>query len=111
MVITTTESVTGYRIKEYLGLVFGSDIYLVGGLMGGGMGNQENLFGYAFAKAQEHLIEKAKAMGADAIVGIKQSYTSPGSLNNMVLILTGTAVKLEDDSKKDEFEDDVLPDL
>ena len=95
MIITTTDFVPGMRIKEILDVVTGTDIYLVGGMVGGGLANQEKLFGSAFSAARSHMESKAFALGADAIVGVKSNFTSPGGANNMILVLMGTAVKLE----------------
>lgn len=94
MIITTTNSVEGNEITEYLGLVYGTDIYLVGGLVGGGLVNQENLFGTAYKSAVEKMISKAEAVNANAIVGIQTNYTAPGNRNNMIVVVTGTAVKV-----------------
>lgn len=103
MILTTTDCVEGRKIKEYRGIVSGTDIYLVGGLMGGGLANQENLFGWAFKTACEKM--ESKAYGADAIVGIHTEVLSPGNLNNIIVVVTGTAVTLGD------ADDDDLPEL
>ena len=92
MITTTTSSIEGYRIENYLGIVSGTDIYLVGGVFGGGFANQENLYSHALNAAMEHMLAKAKHMGANAIVGIKADITSPGGANNMIVVVTGTAV-------------------
>ena len=92
--ITTCPSFEGRKIDRYLGTVFGSDIYLVGGLIGGGLANQEKLFGVAFASAKKKMCQKALDLGGNAIVGMQTTVTSPGSLANMIVIVTGTAVHL-----------------
>ena len=43
MLKTTTENIEGKKIENYLGVVSGTDIYLAGGVLGGGMANQEKL--------------------------------------------------------------------
>ena len=101
MILTTTPSVEGKTIKEYLGVVTGTDIYLVGGLIGGGLANQENLFGSAYKTACEKM--KAKMPKADAIVNIQVQIASPGNLNNIIVIVTGTAVLLSDAQSFDEL--------
>ena len=108
MILTTTENIEGYVVEKYLGIVSGTDIYLVGGLMGGGLASQEALFGSALKTAQRNLLSNAGALGADAVIAIKQSFTSPGGINNMILVLTGTAVKLK---KAVEEYDNSLPPL
>ncbi len=80
---------------EILGNVYGTNIYLVGGLIGGGLATQENLFSFAFEKAKEHMVERAAELKADAIVGMQTNVTSPGNLNYIIVTLTGTAVKLK----------------
>ena len=103
MILTTTPSVEGKTIKKYLGVITGTDIYLVGGLIGGGLANQENLFGTAYRNACEKM--KAKNPKADAIVNIQVQVASPGNLNNIIVIVTGTAVQLEDAPNNDELPD------
>jgi len=107
MILTTTDQIEGYVVEEYLGLVAGTDIYLVGGLLGGGLASQEKLFDTALDNATQHLTSKAIQLGADAVIGIKQSFTAPGNFNSMILALTGTAVKLIE--SKDTYEDTLPP--
>lgn len=96
MVITTTNFVPDKDVEKILGIVFGTEIYLVGGLIGGGLANQENLYSNAFRSASSKMESKARAMGADAVIAVSCNYTSPGGNNNMILVVTGTAVKLRD---------------
>lgn len=93
--MTTTDSFEGYAIEEYLGTVFGTDIYLVGGLVGGGLANQEELYGSAFKTAKEKMFEKARKIGANAIVGIETQFAGCGTTAHMILTVTGTAVKIK----------------
>lgn len=95
--IYTTNEVKGYQIKQYLGPVYGTDIYLVGGLIGGGLASQEKLYGYAFNSANTHLLQHAAEKGANAVIGTTYSITSPGNLNEIIVIANGTAVILEKD--------------
>jgi uncharacterized protein YbjQ (UPF0145 family) len=107
MIITTTPNVEGKQIKKYLGLVTGTDIYLVGGVFGGGLANQENLFGRAFENACTKMSNKAAAKKADAIVGVTYTVSSPGSTADIIVTVTGTAVTLGEK----EVETDELPDM
>ena len=109
MILTTTEKVEGFVVEKYLGLVSGTDIYLVGGLLGGGMANQEKLFNSALYTAKQHIEMSANGLGADAVIGIQQSFASPGNDNSMILVLTGTAVKLKKVEEKEEYEDTLPP--
>jgi len=95
--ITTTQSFSNCHITEYCGTVSGTDIYLVGGVLGGGLTNQENLFDDAFANAKKKMFLKARALGGNAVIGMNVSFTSPGNLNTMIVLVTGTAVKTEDE--------------
>lgn len=95
--ITTTNRFENAEIERYLGVVSGTAIYLVGGIVGGGLVNQENLFGAAFAQAKCRMLDKAKKRGANAVVGMSITVTSPGNLNNIIVIVTGTAVKLREE--------------
>ncbi len=95
--ITTTNKFENYEIEDYLGTVSGTDIYLIGGVMGGGMANQENLFGSAFKRAKKLMFDKAEKKGANAVVGMTLQYTGSGTTGHMVVVVTGTAVKLKID--------------
>ena len=95
--ITTTQTLLNYNIEEYCGTVSGTDIYLVGGTLGGGLVNQEKLFDAAFAEAKKKMFLKARGLGGNAVIGMNVSFTSPGNLNNMIVLVTGTAVKLADE--------------
>ena len=68
---------------------------MVGGVFGGGLANQENLFGTAYEKAESLMVSKAKAKGANAIISVQTNMVSPGNLNNIIVIVQGTAVYIE----------------
>lgn len=95
MILTTTNDVKGYNIIEYIGIVAGTDIYLIGGVFGGGMANQENLYTDALSRAISNLRQNAEVMGANGVIGIQSNITSTGGTNSLILTLTGTAVKIE----------------
>ncbi len=95
--ITTCPTFENKKIKKYLGTVSGTEIYLVGGLVGGGFGNQEKLFGNAFQIAKDRMYAKAKRLGGNGVVGMQTVFTSPGNLNYMIVLVTGTAVLLSEE--------------
>lgn len=97
MITTTGSNVEGYRISEYKGLVCGASIYNVGGLIGGGYLDkvQSNLFAMAIRSAKETLVHDAFYKGADAVIAIQTSLGGSATMNQLVVTLTGTAVKLE----------------
>lgn len=96
MILTTTPYVEGKKVSRYRGVVSGTDIYMVGGLLGGGLVSQESLFQMAQQTAIKHMIKKA--LSADAIIGIHTELVSPGGANFIIVVVTGTAVDLEDES-------------
>ena len=95
MIITTTSQIEGYRITDYLTTVTGTDIYVVGGLFGGGMANQEKLFGTAYKNALSKMEAKVNEVNADAIVGLSVSFTGAANSGSVSVALVGTAVKIE----------------
>lgn len=95
MKIVTTDTIEGQPVKEYLGIVTGTDIYTVGGVFGGGFGSQEKLFDSAFSIATDHMVQKAENLGADAIVGVKITVLSAASGNQIIVVASGTAVKMQ----------------
>jgi uncharacterized protein YbjQ (UPF0145 family) len=94
MIITTTQSIENHEIEAYLDIVTGTDIYLVGGLLGGGLVNQENLYTNAFQNAKAKMAKKAANLKADAIIGFTTNVTSAANANNIIVITSGTAVTL-----------------
>ena len=78
MIITTTLSVEGRTVSEYLGIMV-----MPGGNKGVQRGWQAGVDG-----ATEILLQQAASLGADAVVGV--SYTPFG----MNICATGTAVRL-----------------
>ena len=82
MIITTTLSVEGRTVSEYLGIVSAAQV-MPGGNKGVQRGWQAGVDG-----ATEILLQQAASLGADAVVGV--SYTPFG----MNICATGTAVRL-----------------
>ncbi len=106
MILTTTPAVEGRRIVEYKGIVFGEVINGVdfikdfaAGLtnfFGGRSGSYEGELVQAREAALRELSERAKKMGADAVVGIDIDYEVLGQANNMLMVTaSGTAVVLD----------------
>ena len=103
MLLTTTDSVEGRRITEYLGVVSGDavvganvfrDLFArVRDIVGGRAGGYEKALAGAKEAAMEDLAEHARALGADAVVGVDLDYESVGDSMLMVSV-NGTAVKL-----------------
>ncbi|MDT1939988.1 MULTISPECIES: putative heavy metal-binding protein [Carnobacterium] len=105
MIITTTNSVENQTIKSYEGIVFGEVISGINMLkdMGAGLRNifggrsqgYENELLNARTEALKEMEERAKTMGADAVIGVKMDYEVLGADNGMLMVTcSGTAVKL-----------------
>ncbi len=107
MKLATTNTIAGYRISEQLGIVIGSTIRAkhIGGdimaiartVVGGEVKEYTSLMAEAREQALLRLQEKAEAMGADGIVGLRFQ-TSMVMTGASELLVYGTAVKLEKNS-------------
>ncbi len=104
MIITNTDHIPGREIAECYGLVSGSSVraravgrdILAGirSLFGGEIREYSDLQKHARDTATSRAIEKAKELGADAIVNLR--YTSSDIASGISEILAyGTAVKLK----------------
>ncbi|HWQ19811.1 MAG TPA: heavy metal-binding domain-containing protein [Methanotrichaceae archaeon] len=106
MIITTTPSIEGKRIVAYLGLVDGeailganifADIFAgIRDIIGGRSGAYEKELRNAKEIALREMEDEARALGADAIVGVDLDYETIGTERGGMLMVTasGTAVKL-----------------
>ncbi|MBL8225338.1 MAG: heavy metal-binding domain-containing protein [Chromatiales bacterium] len=106
MIVTTTPSVEGQRITRYLGLVTGEAILganvfkdLFAGIrdiVGGRSGTYERELQRARDIAVQELTERARALGANAVVGVDLDYEVLGQGNGMLMVsASGTAVVVE----------------
>ena len=102
MIVTTTPSVEGRQIAEYLGIVAGEailganifrDVFAaVTDVLGGRSGAYEQELGKARVTALEEMEQRATTLGATAIVGVDLDYEV---INNMLMVTaSGTAVRL-----------------
>lgn len=105
MILTTTPSIEGRQIAEYKGVVFGEVISGVNFLrdiaanirnvIGGRSGSYEEKLVEARDNAMNEMADKARRLGADAVVGIDIDYEVLGTDNGMLMVTaSGTAVKL-----------------
>ena len=105
MILTTTPTIEGRAILEYRGIVFGEVISGVNffkdfgasirNIIGGRSSSYENELLSARTKALKELEERARSMGADAVVGIDIDYDVLGEGGGMLMVTaSGTAVKL-----------------
>lgn len=105
MITTTTTTVEGRPVQEYLGVVAAETIVganvirdMLAGLrdiFGGRSATYEKVLDEARQTALKELQEKAEALGANAIVGIDLDYETVGATGSMLMVIaSGTAVKL-----------------
>ena len=106
MIITTTNSIEGRQIQDYLGVVFGEMISGIDfvrdftaeltNFFGGRSNSYEEELVDARKTALRELEERAARLGADAVVGVKMDYEVLGSDNGMLMVtVSGTAVTLK----------------
>lgn len=102
--VTTTFNIEGYRIARYLGVVRGIIVRaptiaqgIVGGLksiIGGRIGAYTEMCEQARQQAYDLLIDHARAVGANAIVGLRYDASEVAKGASEVLCY-GTAVVIE----------------
>lgn len=106
MIVTTTPSIEGKNIRQYLGLVVGEAIVganifkdLFAGIrdiVGGRSAAYEEELQKARNIAMQEMVQRAEAMGANAIVGIDLDYEVLGQGGSMLMVtISGTAVVVE----------------
>ena len=105
MILTTTPTIEGRTIIEYKGVVFGEVIVGVNfikdfaatirDIFGGRSGSYEKELIKVRETALSELQSRARALGADAVVGIDIDYEVLGQNGGMMMVTaSGTAVKL-----------------
>ncbi|MDF2590024.1 MAG: hypothetical protein K0S41_3865 [Anaerocolumna sp.] len=105
MIITTTPSIEGKTIIEYKGVVFGEVISGVNfikdfaaglsNFFGGRSGTYEEELIQARENAMREMENRARQMGADAVVGVDIDYEVLGADNGMLMVTaSGTAVRV-----------------
>jgi uncharacterized protein YbjQ (UPF0145 family) len=105
MIITTTPTVEGRKIADYKGIVTGEAILganifrdLMAGIrdiVGGRSAAWEKEIRRAREVALQEMEEQARALNADAVVGVDLDYEVVGANGSMLMVTAaGTAVKL-----------------
>lgn len=105
MIVTTTDTIEGRRVAQYLGVVAGEAVIganvfrdLFAGIrdvIGGRSGAYEKTLREARQIAVEELIFEAKALGADAVIGVTLDFEGGVHQGSMMMVAAaGTAVKL-----------------
>lgn len=106
MIVTTTNSIEGREIKEYIDIVFGEvvegmDVIKdfgagIRNLVGGRSKGYEDSLIESRRSAINELKERASGLGADAVVGCKFDYEYLGTGGMIMVTISGTAVKLKE---------------
>ncbi len=106
MLISTTSVLDGHRIVRYLGLVSGEailganlfkDVFAgVRDIVGGRSKAYEEELRRAKEIATEEMIEQARALGANAVIGVDLDYETIGKGGGMLMVsASGTAIIYE----------------
>ena len=104
MILTTTNNLDNYSIKEYKGIVTGETIiganifkdFFAGirDIVGGRSGSYERVLREAKTTALHEMEVEAQRLGADAVIGIDLDYETVGKNGGMLMVTaSGTAVK------------------
>lgn len=105
MLIATTSLIEGRPVQRYLGLVTGEvilganivrDIFAsITDIFGGRSGKYEEVLARGRDQALRELEDKARALGADAVIGVDVDYETIGARGSMLMVsVSGTAVVL-----------------
>lgn len=106
MILTTTPSIEGRSITEYMRIIGGETITGMNFLKDMGAGFRNVVGGRAASWEQElirardsalnELWERAQGIGADAVVSVELDFSPMGADGSMMMVTaTGTAVKLD----------------
>jgi uncharacterized protein YbjQ (UPF0145 family) len=107
MIVTTTPTVEGRPVQEYLGVVTGEaiiganilkDIFAtVRDVVGGRSEAYEDALRTARGEALREMVREAESRGASAVVGMDLDYEVLGAKNGMLMVTAcGTAVRVSD---------------
>ena len=105
MIMSTTTAIEGRPVREYLGIVTGEvsvganifkDLFAsVRDSVGGRSGSYETTLRDARKTALDEIAQEARALGADAVIGIDLDYEVLGQGGSMLMVTaSGTAVRL-----------------
>ncbi|QCB27436.1 YbjQ family protein [Corynebacterium endometrii] len=106
MIFTTTNTVEGREISEYIRIIGGETVIGINflkdigaafrNLSGGRSAGYEEETVRAREAALNELWQRGQELGADAVVGIAVDYSTMGASNDMLMVsCTGTAVRLK----------------
>lgn len=106
MIVTTTSTIEGQPIEAYLGVVSGESIIganivrdvfaQVRDIVGGRAGAYEKSLQEARETTMNEMLERARALGANAVVGVHVDIESMAGGGMIMVAATGTAVRVAD---------------
>jgi uncharacterized protein YbjQ (UPF0145 family) len=101
--VTTTGSIEGRPVSQYLGVIAGETILGINmfkdiaagfrNIVGGRSGKYEEELRKGRETAIAEMVDRATELGADAVVGVKVDYETVGG-QMLMITACGTAVKL-----------------
>ena len=105
MIFSTTNSLEGKTINQYLGIVSGEvilganifkDLFAgIRDIVGGRSGAYEKSLQDARSAAFTEIKEKAEKLGGNAVIGIDIDYETIGKNSSMLMVsVTGTAIEI-----------------
>ena len=105
MIMTTTSTLHGHEVSEYMGIVVGEAIMganvfkdiisSISDIVGGRSGAYEAEMGKARQVAFDEMEAEAHRLGADGIIGVDIDYEVIGKTGSMLMVsVSGTAVRL-----------------
>ena len=103
MIVTTTPTIEGRPVQQYLGVVTGEvivganmfrDLFAsIRDIVGGRSGSYEDVLARARMQALEEMKQFAIGLGGNAVVGVDLDYEVLGANGSMLMVsATGTAV-------------------
>ena len=106
MIVTTTPGLDGRQVERYLGIVTGEAIlganlfrdFFAGirDIVGGRTASYEKVLSDARQVALEEMAERARQLGANAVLGVDLDYEVLGERNGMLMVsASGTAVTVK----------------
>jgi uncharacterized protein YbjQ (UPF0145 family) len=104
MLVTTTSTLQDRKVSAYLGLVTGEsilganifrDVFAgIRDIVGGRSGAYEKVLRDAREMAVEEMVERARKLGANGVIGVDVDYETVGGTMLMVSV-SGTAVTVD----------------
>ena len=105
MILSTTNTIEGKQVNDYLGIVTGETIIganifkdffaSIRDVVGGRSGSYERVLREAKDTALKEMKEEAIKLNANAVIGIDLDYETVGKNGGMLMVTaSGTAVKL-----------------